>query len=61
MNKLWWEAIYIVVYRAMVESLQAENVELKKNLGLATSRQNEIRDNLIAEKFEALLSSQGEN
>lgn len=44
-----------------MESLQAENVDLKKNLGLATSRQNTIRDNLITEKFETFLSSQGKN
>lgn len=46
-------------HRAMIESLQAENVDLKKNLGLATSRQNEIRDKLIADKFEELLANQG--
>lgn len=46
-------------YRAMIEALQAENVDLKKNLGLATSRQNEIRDKLIVDKFEELLANQG--
>lgn len=43
----------------MIETLQAENVDLKKNLGLAASRQNEIRDKLVAEKFEELLANQG--
>lgn len=43
----------------MIESLQAENVDLKKNLGLATSRQNEIRDQLISGKFEELIANQG--
>lgn len=43
----------------MIENLQAENVDLKKNLGLATSRQNEIRDKLIADKFEELLANHG--
>lgn len=43
----------------MIEALQAENIDLKKNLGLATSRQNEIRDKQFAEKFEELITSQG--
>lgn len=43
----------------MIETLQAENVDLQKNLGLATSRQNEIRDRLISDKFEELLANQG--
>ena len=43
----------------MIEALQAENVDLKKNLGLAMSRQNEVRDKHIADKFEELLTNQG--
>lgn len=43
----------------MIDALQAENVDLKKNLGLATSRQNEIRDQGIADKFDKLLTDQG--
>lgn len=44
--------------QAMIEALQAENVDLKKNLSLASSRQNEVRDKLIADRFEDLLSNQ---
>ena len=29
--------------RSMIESLQAENADLKKNLSLAGSRQNELK------------------
>lgn len=50
---------FFIMHRAMIETLQAENVDLKKNLGLTTSRQNEIRDKLIADKFEELLANQG--
>ena len=42
----------------MIETLQAENVDLKKNLSLASSRQNEVRDKLIADRFEDLLATQ---
>ncbi len=40
----------------MIESLQAENADLKKNLGLAGSKQNEMKDLQITTKFEELIS-----
>lgn len=49
----------IELSRSMIEALQAENVDLRKNLSLATSRQNEIRDKHVSDKFEELLSRQG--
>ena len=42
----------------MIETLQAENADLKKNLGLAGSKQNEVKDQQISSKFEELLSRQ---
>lgn len=43
----------------MIESLQTENADLRKNLGLASSKQNEVRDKSLVEKFEELLAKQG--
>ena len=40
----------------MIESLQAENADLKKNLGLAGSKQNEMKDMQITAKLEELIS-----
>lgn len=45
----------------MIEALEAENADLKKNLGLAASKQNEIKDQQITSKFEDLLSKQGKS
>ena len=42
----------------MIEALEAENADLKKNLGLAGSKQNEIKDQQITSKFEELISKQ---
>ena len=36
-------APFAPVISAMIEALQAENADLKKNLGLAGSRQNELK------------------
>ncbi|CAI8006655.1 Outer dynein arm protein 1 [Geodia barretti] len=44
--------------QSMIESLQAENADLKKNLSLAGSRQNELKSQLVREKFDELLSHQ---
>ena len=41
--------------RAVIEMLEAENKDLKKNLSLAGSRQNELKDSSIAEQFEELI------
>ena len=41
--------------RAVIEMLEAENKDLKKNLSLAGSRQNELKDSTIAEQFEELI------
>ena len=46
-------------YRAMIVMLESENEELRKNLGLASSRQNERRDQMVTKKFEELLTTQG--
>ena len=35
--------------------LEAENKDLKKNLSLAGSRQNELKDSSITEQFEELI------
>lgn len=35
--------------------LEAENKDLKKNLSLAGSRQNELKDSSIADQFEELI------
>ena len=35
--------------------LEAENKDLKKNLSLAGSRQNELKDSSISEQFEELI------
>lgn len=43
----------------MIEALQAENIDIKKDLNLATSSQNDIRDRHIAKKFNELLTNQG--
>ena len=45
----------------MIETLQAENADLKKNLGLAGSKQNEVKDQQISSKFEELLSRQSKH
>ena len=42
----------------MIEALEAENADLKKNLGLAGSKQNEIKDQQITSKFEELIAKQ---
>ena len=44
----------------MIEALQSENADLKKNLSLAGSRQNEIKDQQITAKFEDLIGKQCE-
>ena len=46
-------------FRAMIESLQAENEDLLKNLGLAGSRQNDTRDKNITTKLQNLVIKQG--
>ena len=51
--------IVMLSYRAMIEALEAENADLKKNLSLAGSKQNEIKDQQIASNFEELISKQG--
>ena len=47
------------LYRAMIVMLESENEELRKNLGLASSKQNERRDQMVTKKFEELLKTQG--
>lgn len=54
-----WALTLPCVYRAMIEALQAENADLKKNLSLAGSKQNEIKDQQITAKFEELIQKQG--
>ena len=39
--------------------LEKENEELRKNLSLAGSKQNERRDQMVTRKFEELLATQG--
>ena len=43
----------------MIIMLESENEELRKNLGLASSKQNERRDQMVTKKFEELLTTQG--
>jgi len=38
--------------------LEKENEELRKNLSLAGSKQNERRDQMVTRKFEELLTTQ---
>lgn len=45
------------VSRAMIEALQVENADLKKNLSLAGSKQNGIKDQQVAAKLEELILS----
>ena len=45
----------VSVCRAVIEMLEAENKDLKKNLSLAGSRQNELKDSSITEQFEELI------
>ena len=45
--------------RAMIVMLESENEELRKNLSLASSKQNERRDQMVTKKFEELLTTQG--
>ena len=40
--------------------LEAENKDLKKNLSLAASRQNELKDVTICEQFEALFEKKSQ-
>ena len=40
---------------AIIEMLEAENKDLKKNPSLAGSRQNELKDSPITEPFEVLI------
>lgn len=48
-----------VLYREMIRSLEAENVDLKKNLSLAVSPQNDHKDKLVTTMFQELLEKQG--
>ena len=43
----------------MIVMLESENEELRKNLGLASSKQNERWDQMVTKKFEELLTTQG--
>jgi len=43
----------------MIVMLESENEELRKNLSLASSKQNERRDQMVTKKFEELLTTQG--
>ena len=45
----------VCVRRAVIEMLEAENKDLKKNLSLAGSRQNELKDSSITDQFEELI------
>ncbi len=45
--------------RDMIDVLKAENADLVKNLHLAGSKQNEIKDRRITSKLEELLLKQG--
>ena len=47
--------VCLYVRRAVIEMLEAENKDLKKNLSLAGSRQNELKDSSISEQFEELI------
>ena len=40
---------------AVIEMLEAENKDLKKNPNLAGSHQNELKDSSITEQFEDLI------
>ena len=40
---------------AVIEMLEAENKDLKKNPSLAGSRQNELKDSSITKQFEVLI------
>ncbi|XP_064383844.1 uncharacterized protein LOC135332862 [Halichondria panicea] len=44
--------------QAMIESLQAENADLKKNLRVVGSKQNEIKDQRVTAKFDELIEKQ---
>ena len=46
--------MHVSVCRAVIEMLEAENKDLKKNLSLAGSRQNELKDSSITEQFKEL-------
>ena len=48
------------VTRTVIEMLEAENKDLKKNLSLAASRQNELKDVTICEQFEALFEKKSQ-
>ena len=43
------------VCRDVIEMLEAENKDLKKNPSLAGSCQNELKDSSITEQFEVLI------
>lgn len=43
----------------MIIMLERENEELRKNLSLASSKQNERRDQMVTKKFEELLTTHG--
>ena len=47
-----------ILCRAMIIMLESENEELRKNLSLASSKQNERRDQMVTKKFEELLTTQ---
>jgi chromosome segregation ATPase len=46
--------------RTVIEMLEAENKDLKKNLSLAGSRQNELKDDTICEQFTVLFEKKGQ-
>ena len=52
---LWGVLLTVCVRRAVIEMLEAENKDLKKNLSLAGSRQNELKDSSITDQFEELI------
>ena len=45
----------------MIDGLEAEFADLKKNLGLAASKQNEVKDQQSASKLEELVANQCKN
>ena len=47
--------VCVFVCRAVIEMLEAENMDLKKNPSLAGSRQNVLKDSSITEPFEDLI------
>ena len=47
--------VCVFVCRAVIEMLEAENMDLKKKPSLAGSHQNELKDSSITESFEVLI------